>query len=343
MADFFKNINKEKVVKYSKYVFLTLAALGMLCGALLLFVPYCAYPTAWKKDGVPEISIPMGMKNLVPIKAFSLLQDMHAKDEGAAYLALVLFIVIILAVAFAAFLFTRVVIAFLRDDNSLSKRTGKLLLCTTLMTGIYFISAIIGCAIINFTDGYAERVSNAYPFILSLLVTTAYAAFVGLLKKWNTEQVIEQETQTEKKEKARAERVAIYKARVELLAFMLVIMALAVVALLSNIATITYEEVMGITPPDPIKLSGAKLLGEYLTLDEGGRTVAFIIMALLTLIGSMAFLAAVSFLSRSNLFYKISVATIAFSVLAAFLVGMFGKYYQVTGISCNPQPVMVAI
>ncbi len=328
MNDFFKKFNKEGVIKNRKYVFLSLAVLGLILTAILLFIPYCTYPTAWKWNEVTEERIWLGYKKLTPVQMFSLLGDASAKKDGIAYLALVLFIVVLAAIAVSAFFFIKTVLAFFTDDKKLSRCTGKLLICATVMTGVYFLSGIIVCAIIRTTGGFAKTVSNFYPFVLTLVVDIGYAVFLGLLKKWNVEQVIENETRAEKQEKARAERVAIYKARAELFAYMIAVVVLSVVALLSNIATITYEEMLGVTP-DPIKLSGAKLLGDYLTLDEGGRVVAFIIMALLTLVGSISFLAIVAFLSRSNTFYKISIAAIAFSVLASFLVGMFGKYYQV--------------
>ncbi len=328
MKDFFKNFNKEKVIKYRKYFFLALAVLSMVLTAVLLFIPYCSYATHWVKDEITGLNVPRGIKKLFPIKMFSMLQDEVSRKVGAAYLGLGVFIAILLILAGAIFFFSKSLLAFLGDEKKLSKSVKRQLIYGTIVTGAYFLSSIIVCFVIQLIDGFAETVNNFYPLIFMLVLDTAHAVLVGLLKKWQIEEELDVEEKEEKKQKIRSEHAAIYKARAELFVFLLIIVILSVLALLTNIATITYEEIAGHTP-EKIKLSGAKLLRDYLTLDEGGRIIAFIVMALLMLIGSVAFLSIIAFASRSDTFYKLSLGTIAVSVVAAFLVGMFGKYYQV--------------
>ena len=52
-------------------------------------------------------------------------------------------------------------------------------------------------------------------------------------------------------------------------------------------------------------------------------------MVLLALVGAFFFFVLMAFLSRSNTFYKLALAAVAICTVVTFLVGMFGKYYQV--------------
>ena len=319
MINVFKKMSEETRLKIRKYLFLAESIVCTFLIFLLLFVPYCLYQ-------VDKVSSNF-YDTLLPIHVFSLFKSEEYVIDGIAYIALGLFIAVFLFIGLGALFMVKSTLGFFNDEEKLAKNTKALLILASVVTGLYFLSSIIVCAIVRANGGRMRVAGNFYPFIIVLLVDILYAVAAGLFRHYNSEKSIEESKEEERKQKLRNERLEIYKARAELFIFTIIIVVLALVATLSNIVTITYKNVGDAL--DPIKLSGAELLRESLDLDEGGQLVAYIIMFMLVLIGTAFFLSLVSFVSRSDTFYKITLTTLAVSVVATFLVGMFGKYYQV--------------
>ena len=318
MKNFFRDLGEEKGKKLRKKIFLGISAISELMVLILLVVPYLTYGT---------IEGEVAREKLLPIQAFSLLKDEWAIMDGIAYLALGVFVFVISFLVVQTILFIKSLLSFSEDEKKLTKKVKTQLILVSIVTALYCFSGLIVCAAVRASNGLVDTVSNFYPFIIMVAADIVYALIAGLLHKKQSAEEILAEEKEEKKQKLRQERVALYKARAEMFIATLVIVLLAVVALLSNIVTIQYKDVAAFV--DPIELSGAEILKNYLEMDEGGQLIAFILLLFLILISSVFFLSLISFLSRSDIFYKISLGTISVSVVACFLVGMFGKYYQV--------------
>lgn len=324
MGKFFLNLKKiflqldeKKLKKIRKYVFLGIALISAFMTALLLFVPFCLYV-------IDENAVLFS--KLVPIKAFSLLKDELSVLDGVAYAALGLFIAITVCIAIVIAILIKAIRHTFNDETKLIKTTKSLVIFSSILTGVYYFGGMIACVIIRGQGGKVLVAANLYPFIIMISVAVVYAILAGVLFK-KKEKSLEEKAKEDKRQKMIKDRVAVYKARIELFIATLIIVALAVLAMLSNIVTITYVDALEYM--DPVNISGIELIKDYLELDEGGQLVAFILFFALVLVATIWFLSLVAFLSRSNLFYKVSLAVISISVVVTFLVGMFGKYYQV--------------
>lgn len=305
---------KETKRGVEKFILLGTAVLATLITALLLFVPFCLY-------NIESIDSPM--RELLPIQAFDLLNDEASLVDGVAFLNLGLVSVLFISIVIILVLLIKCVFHLFNNERNLFIAIMKVLIAASVITGLYFVGGLITCVILHASGGTVRTASNFYPFLLMLIVDTIFAIVAGIMRKRQADLWEAQEKEATKKQKKRSNRKAIYLARAELFFLTLVITALAVLAMLSNILTVTYEAL------EPINISGLKLLSNYLELDEGSRLLSYILFVILVLVITTCFLSLVSFISRSKTFYKIALTTITLSLIATFLVGMFGKYYQV--------------
>ena len=215
--------------------------------------------------------------------------------------------------------------AFGKNDKALFTTKFQLLF-SSLITIFYFLGGIIVCAIALYQGFTFRMVSNFFPAAVLLILDLAYAIILGFLDK---QSVDNQETeQTAKKQKVYEERKEIFKARTELFIFTSFLFALALFAMLSNIITATATSNTLTEKVTTVNISGLDLLRTVSSEKNTELTVGFILLMLLVLLSTTFFLSLISFLSRSQLFYKITVASISASMISLFLVGMFGKYYQ---------------
>ncbi len=314
MKKWFVNLTKEQQKKIEKYFLIAVTALSALMVALLLFVPFCLY----EDSGFNRPTT----KRLLPIQAFSLLDDITHRSTGVAYLDLGVFIFLAVCLLIAAVMVIRSVVAFLSDGAKALNTTKHLLVFSTVVSAFYFIAGIIVCVITKGEDGILHTAANFYPAVILLIADVAYAILIGLRKKQQSQEWEAGEWEEESKEKIRKDRKEIYKARLELFVFVGFLAVLAIFTLLSNIVTVSYEE------ETLVKLSGWSLLRNSLNVQDGEAIIGFIVFILLILVITTLFLSLVAFLGQSDLFYKISISSVAVSVISLFLVGMFGKYYQ---------------
>lgn len=319
MKNFFKNLTDERAEKLRKLILLAVSAASAILVFVLLFVPYASYTPLTIEEATESL--------LRPSEAFQLLQDEAFVLDGVAYLALALFLVVLVFVIIGFVFFMQVVFGFFRSEKKLSKSARTLVVFASIVTGVYFISSLAVCAIIRATGGTMYATNNFVPFIFMMLIDIVYAVLTGLLRARNKQVLIEQEEKEEKKEKLRSDGKAIYKARAELFLYVLVLFGLTLGALLSNIVTVDYTSNYGKVPS--VNLTGVDMFKRYAELDGGGQVVAFILFTMLLIVCTLFFLSLVSYISRSALYYHLSIASIAVGAVCCLLVGLFGKYYEI--------------
>lgn len=292
--------------------------------ALSLIILLCLYGTAFMQYGWYE-----SYNTVSPNIILYFLRREESFPNNVLYSSLVAFVLITIAVTVALMMLAKCIVKFFSDEQGLVKLTKKAIVFASIFTGFYFIGSIILCSVFYLTGARVFSSSASFiPFFIMLIIDVVYATMLGIHHKRYLDKQVEREENSEKKKKHGQNKRIMYKARFELFICSVIIVVLSVVALLSNIMTVTFDPIGSLTL-DPIKLSGYELVTNYLTIDQGGQILAFIIIALLSLISAAFIFTVISFLSRSNTFYKLTLVAVAVCTIATFLVGMFGKYYQV--------------
>ena len=313
-----EDVKEKKSAWIRKGILLGLAAVSSLMVVFLLNTPFCIYygRTTFK------------YVELLPKEIRLFLREGVDVTNNILYCSLISFSLITVAIVIVIMLFSKCVVQFFTNEKKLLKAVKTIIVFSAVFCGAYFVGSMITCVVLYLTGSDIYSASNVLPFIISLLVAVGYAVMLGIHHKRYLEQVSSEGNTQEEKTKRRKNKAIMYRARAELFICVIIIAAFSFVALLTNIVMVTFDE-LPFFHIDPISISGLALLRDYLTLDAGSQTIAFIIMLLLALVGAFFFFVLIAFLSRSNTFYKLALAAVSICTVVTFLVGMFGKYYQI--------------
>lgn len=309
-----------------KGIFLGLSLLGVIVLCCIYGVAFCLYKNP----------ITGGYEKLRPNDVLPFVREGSVLSNNMTYSALATYVFTTIAVVIAVMLFAKCIIHLFSDEKTLVAAAKKSIVFSTVFTGLYFIGGVIVSSIFYMTGAKVLSAINFVPFLIMAMALIGYAVMLGLYHKLYLVKEDRKEVDTAVIEKKRKKRKNLYKARLELFICTVVIVALSITALLTNILTVTFEELhipeISAVQMPTIKLIGFHLVKNYMFIDSGSQTLAFIIILLLTLIIAVFFFTLISFVSRSNVFYKISLGTIAVCTVSTFLVGMFGKYYQIVQV-----------
>lgn len=323
MKEFFKKLCSESYAKVRKGLFLGIATVGVIFTLALLFTPFCNL-VAEELAGVRAAS----NTPLTPLKAFSLFSDERAVQEGTAYIGVGVFVFVLAALVVEGVFALKCVNGFLTNAAKCSKNAKNILICSSIATGVFFVGGMITATIAKATAGSAQRANNIFPFIVVLIADVAFALVAGMLHWARKELDLEEETE-ETVEEYREKSKTANKARLELFIYTAILTVLAVCALLTNILTVKFDKSLFGTQFETIKISGADLFDRYAALNGGGQLVVFLLLTMLTVLLTTFFLALISYISRSKLYYKLALSTVILSAVCCLLVGLFGKYYQI--------------
>lgn len=325
MNSSFKQFFSKNQALIKKVFFLAFSVLSSLMLLWLLFEPFCSYSlfqAPSENDFLP----------LKPIQAIGLLQNPAIVTDGIGWLALGLFILLVVLILIESIFLIKSVFAFFGAPNKQPSLAKILLIFVSIVTALYFLSSIIVCTVGNALGGAFAMTNNFLPFIFMLVLDVAYAILAGIVKKSNDEKQEEVNMDAEKKVDRKKRRRSVFKARAELFVFTLIIAAITVFALLTNIITASVSTSSAsslIETSTPISITGLDMFLRYEMLDESGQVIAFIIFTMLVLVLTLFFLSLVSFLGGSTLYYKIAICSLLFNILCCLLVGLFGKYYEI--------------
>ncbi len=268
-----------------------LTLIGCISAFLSLSL-FCIPLCSYTVDRVDYAVVPMGV---------------FAPDEDSV-INLVLFVVMVIVAAVNAVLLLG---SFKNtsDETTFQLKIRNLVNVNTVITGIYFIAGVALCSIKN-SDGAEASTVSYLPFI-----ATAAVAIVSAVYTRNA--VSNRNTTLDKTSKA---------ARLEFFGLGAAVSLLTAVAALGNILTITFREPVDI---EDIVLDGYDILMTYNSLEAGLQVVAFLIIAVLTVVIALFGASLIALISKSKLFFKITLAEVLGGAVCSLLIGLFGKYYEV--------------
>lgn len=305
-----------------KIIYIAISVLSMIGLFILFFCPIC--------ESIYWID---GYYSPTPMGCFEALNDGPIYVTAAALFQFGLFVAIAVAIAFNGILLIRGLLS-LSSEEVLSANTKKILILDFIFVTIFVMFTFLLSPINMMTggdllNGESTASLNLLPMAYMALPCLLYAIFSGLLSFLTEKR--DDKVLFEKKARMAIEqkRKALFWTRLELLLYALLTPALAILALLSNIITVTFESNY-ISDLPTIELSGWDLLTDMSTqVSEGKRLLTFALFVFFILTITVAFLSLVSCIGRSHLFGKIGIASVSVSSAISLVVGLIGKYYAI--------------
>ena len=242
-------------------------------------------------------------ESIVPIKILSF--------DGNMLFELVLFVVlfILCSISFAKFL--RSVKYYSSAQNEFVFKAQKLVNFNTVITGAYYLVSIVFCTVINtFGGSYTVGRILHIPFIMSVIFSLAFA----FIARHTVNEIHE------------GRKTTSFLSRFELYIYSLFASAFTVVACLTDIFTVNFKKPSSL---DPIDLNGLNAIKTYNSKSESFQLVAFVLIAMLTVICVLTLLSTIAVISRSKSFYSLALASLICSGIFTMLIGLFGKYYEI--------------
>ncbi len=318
----FEFIREKSTPFVRKVAYVALAAVTCLLSFILVFIPFCTYHDM---RVTPDYTLSNTIQTLTPWSALSLLKDEKALQDGIAYLGIVLLLVWLLYIVILFVRGLKLLFAFNGKEEKVQKKAQSLLMWNTVVTGIYFVGGVLVNIINQAAGGATGQVNNIAPFLLCLLVDGVYAFYIGILRVYEPT-----EEEEEKKSVLLSKQKQLSKKKLQLFLFATCILASALLAFFSNIITVSFENGTGTSQLAEygFSMNGIDLLKNYHAMESGGQILAFVLFLVLTLVLSFYFLAVLAYISKSDSFFRFAIGTIIISCLGCFLIGMYGKYYQ---------------
>ncbi len=309
---FFQRIREISTPKVQKILYLSFSALTTLFALSLVFVPFCNSPYLADTEG--------GMGGFAPIQAFSLLDNLSATSDGSIYLGFAVFAAWLVYAVVAVLLLVKNILRFNGKKEKIYRRSSLLCIMNAVATGVYFLGGIIFNSVNLALGGRSGQANNSWPFVVVLIVDLLFAFYVGVLKEPIEEEEDEPANVPKRKE--------LKKRMLEFFLYATGIVACAMLAFFMQIISVTFTEEGSALASFNFSMSGADLLKDYASLETGSQILAFVIFLSLTFVLSFYFLALVALFSKSKAFFRFTLASVVASCIGCFIIGMYGKYYQ---------------
>ncbi len=255
----------------------------------LLYVPLCSY----KIDG-----------NEFPIVAMGTV----GTDEDRI-LALGLFVVLFVFTIINFIMLTSVFKHYSAEISELTSKIRNIVNLNTIITGTYFVLGVVVCSICNSEGGEYDTISYI-PFLISVVLAVVFAF---------TSRNVADNNRLETHKTVRS-------ARIEFFSFGTAISLVTVIASLSDILRVTFDNH---PEADPILLNGYDVFMTYNSLEGGLQLVAFLLLAILCITIGLFVASLIALLSRSKMFFRITLAEIVSGAICSLIIGLFGKYYEI--------------
>lgn len=284
-----KEASSEETGSHRRALILISGVLSTIVTLSLLFIPFCEYESV---HGGTGYIIPMGVMSTLS----------YVPTHMAVFFA-----------TFAACVcsFTALMGCFRVYSDEISKLADKVKGVLTLnfsFTGAYFVAAVAYASLKN-SKGGAFTVNCYPPLIILIAIAILYCICVRRINFGFVEQSV------------RVSRGA----RIEFFVYSLLISVTAIGASVSDILSVNF------TSPEfeAIRINGLTILRSYNSVEAGFQLVAFLVLIVLVATAALFIASLLSLISGSKLFYKITLASSVIGVSSTFLVGLFGKYYEI--------------
>ena len=285
-----KEQNDPKEHAHRRALILISGVLSTIVTVSLLFVPFCEYESMYG-EGKGYI-IPMGVTSSLS----------YVPTHLAVFFA-----------TFAACVcsFTALMGCFRVYSDEISKLADKVrgvLVMNFTFTGAYFVSAVAYTSLRN-SKGGAFSANCYWPLIVMVAIGIFYCVSVRSINFGFIEQ---------NKRISRGSRI-------EFFVYSLLISITAIGASVSDILRVKF-----VSPQlNSIRINGLTILKSYNSIEAGLQLAAFLVLIILVTTAALLLCSLLSMISGSKLFYKITLTSAVIGVSSTFLVGLFGKYYEI--------------
>ncbi len=303
---FIAKIREKSTPKVRKIVHFLAGAGTTLFGFLLLFVPF-----------VQLFYVGEG-KNITPLVGLSLLRNETAVQEGSAYIGVALFALWAVYMVVSGIWVAKAAINLFGDEEKAKKRAKKLCILHSICTAVYYVGGMLFNVVNQSLGGVSKMTKSAWPLIFVLLIDLVYAVYVGILKE-------EKKTETQTPD---PRSKVLQKKKWETFLYVSLLVFCAMIACLMKIVDVRFTETSSTLAEYDFGMTGLDVLKNYAVLDNGSQTLAFVLFLAITVVLTFYFLAIVALCSKSKAFFQFSMGSIIASCVGCFLIGMYGKYYQ---------------
>lgn len=239
-------------------------------------------------------------KSLIPISVMSF--------QSNAIVNLVVFLVLLLCCGGSLICFLNSLKSFTKNVAKFAAKTQTLIAVNALITGLYYAAGVVYCTVCNYKTARYSCGGSIVPFLLVAATAILYAFMVRGLDTGADRRMDK----------------ALKGARIEFYIYGTAAALLTVIACLSNVLLVTVEGFTG-----SIKINGFRLLTSYNSQSAGFQLLAFLLLAILMINVGLILASTVSMISRSKLFYRLTLAEMFFAGVSSLLIGLFGKYYEI--------------
>lgn len=305
MQKFVARLKSEEMKKVRKLIYLGFIATALLFELVLFFVPFISFTLYTQANK----SIPY---NIAPFQFANHLQDPLLIENGSSFFSsAILMLWLISITAFSAFT-VQSIVGFFKSEKHLKRGAIGAVITSLSTTALYFWGAQLFNLINNAFGGQSSAIfGNIIPFIFMLLIATAFFVYVGLLR-------------TDFHEKLEPKkRTTVLSSRIELFVYATIVFILLLGACLSTILKVTAQN------NEVYRIKGMDFIKDAALLSGGEQTVSYLIFFVITVASVLFILSLFSMLSSSKFYFRMTIIALFFGVSGCFLIGMFGKYYEI--------------
>ncbi len=314
----YRKIKEKSTPKIQKTVYLICATLSLLTGIILFFTPICVY---YRTQSLMNSGM-FGIK----ISPYFILTTFMEGFEGKIfnyYIGFAALILWVLFMAVAAVKYVKLLVLLSGGTERIARGAKSLCTLTTVATAIYYVGGIVYSFANIAAGGHNAAANNIFPLIIALVIDLVFAVYVGMF----TKSLMREKVTPAKKKK-------LGRLRIEMLAYTTLLLGCSLACFFSKIVKVTFKD-ESLFPGGPVlsnmnfSLSGKNLLKNYSSLDKGGQILAFILLAFLTAVAALYICTLIAGLSKSRIFFPLSLGTVIACCVGCFVVGMYGKYYEI--------------
>ncbi len=311
----FQKFREKNTPKIQKIVYLVFAGITGCLGFLLLFLPFCSCDFYVSKSDFYTVHIS-------PVKGFSLLKSNFSVTENMEYMNLAL---LLLWMAYAAYLCIQIYCMATRFGGEVAymkKKAKTLCIVNTSVISGYVLGARVFDIINRAAGGDSKPGNTVWIFAVTLIAMVAFALYIGFLK--------EGQPVREKEERAvlLPKQRLLQKRKWELFGFASLMAILAMLAFLTKIVDVEYVGKSSVYEDVNFSMRGIDLLKNYAKMEKEGQILAYVVLLAITFVGTFYYLSIVALCSKSDSFFRFAMGSVIASGVGCFLVGMYGKYYE---------------
>lgn len=281
---------REERERILRYLILGITILSFIINLTLFLFPFST-------DNFEEIA-------LTPIAVLSF--------EKQEVITLIMFLTLCASTAISTTLFIMTLLKSKRNLGDYASAAQRMVMYNVATAGSYYVAGVSYSTIMNFKGNLYSTGSSIIPLILSIICAIIFAFVVRGVEN------------NKKSGKKKTKRFRLD--RVEFWFYGLAVSILAVVASLSNIIKVKFIQPSML---NDFTINGYKVLTTYSSRDESIQILAFFLISILTIVISLSVMSLTSFISRSKMFYKITLIQVVCGMVATLVIALFGQYYEI--------------